>query len=59
MVKDKAEIKRYNETKTKVEIPPGHIMIFYEKLVHEIVPKPAQLGGMIRLQLVSNEMSDT
>ena len=50
-IKNKNEIAEYEKTKVLVKIPPGHIMIFYEKLVHEIVPKPAPVNGMIRLFL--------
>ena len=50
-IKNKNEIAQYKSEKVLVKIPPGHIMVFYEKLVHEIVPKPAPKNGMIRLFL--------
>lgn len=50
-VTDKAKIKEYNEFKKVayagtaekgVVIPPGHIIIFYEKIVHEVVSAKAR-----------------
>lgn len=34
----KKEHPRYNKLKKKIEIPPGHIFIFYERMVHEVLP---------------------
>ena len=38
-IKDKDAIENYNKKKQSIEIPPGHIMIFYENMVHEVVAK--------------------
>lgn len=38
-IKDKELKKKYTAAKTLVEIPPGHIMIFYEHLIHEVLAK--------------------
>lgn len=49
-IKDKKEKELYNKNKVKVEIPPGHIMIFYEHLVHEVLAKKVK-HDMYRLFL--------
>ena len=36
-ISDKSQIESFNQTKTSVRIPPGHILIFYERMVHEVV----------------------
>ena len=41
MTKDKALIKKYNNQKTIIEIPAGALMIFNEKLIHEVLAKAA------------------
>jgi len=49
-IKDKELIKQYNKIKTKVTVPPGHILIFYEDIIHEFTStKIKQKEGMIRL----------
>ena len=30
------EAKQYSEIKTSISIPPGHLMIFFENLIHEV-----------------------
>ena len=35
---DKKDYPRYNAMKQKIEIAPGHIFIFYERMVHEVLP---------------------
>lgn len=44
------QAKEYNKMKVKIAIPPGHIMIFYEKMVHEVLATKAK-KDMIRLFL--------
>tara|TARA_B100001142_G_scaffold123518_1_gene125383 strand:+ start:489 stop:1412 length:924 start_codon:yes stop_codon:yes gene_type:complete len=34
---DKSEHSKYKEISKKIEIPPGHIFIFYERMVHEVL----------------------
>ena len=34
------EWNRLQSLKKKIEIPPGHIFIFYERMIHEVVPSP-------------------
>jgi hypothetical protein len=41
-IKNKEEKKQYNKDKIKLRIPPGHIMIFYEHLVHEVLAKKSK-----------------
>ena len=38
-IKDKGLIKQYNQSqlKTKVRIPPGHLLVFAETIIHEVV----------------------
>lgn len=38
-IKNKKDVEFYNKNKIKVEIPPGHIIIFYENIVHEVLSK--------------------
>lgn len=38
----KTEHQQLNEASEKVKIPPGAILIFYEHLVHEVVPSKAK-----------------
>jgi hypothetical protein len=40
-IKDPIEKARCQEKMRKVEIPSGHLLIFYERLVHEVAPSPA------------------
>jgi hypothetical protein len=35
---DKKDYPRYNEMKKKITIAPGDIFIFYERMVHEVLP---------------------
>lgn len=41
-IKDKNEKAQYNASKKKVEIPPGHILLFYEHIVHEVLSTKAK-----------------
>jgi len=41
-IKDKQEIKRLDGLKVSVAIPPGHILVFYEHMVHEVLSKKAK-----------------
>lgn len=41
-IRNKEEIKEYNKNKIALRIPPGHIMIFYEHLVHEVLAKKSK-----------------
>ena len=38
-IKDKKQILIYNQNKTKIIIPPGHILVFYENMVHEVLSR--------------------
>ena len=38
-IKDKSLKAQYNKDKIKVVIPPGHMLLFYEHLVHEVLGK--------------------
>ena len=38
-IKDKGAIAKYKKEKKSIEIPAGHIMIFYENMVHEVLSK--------------------
>lgn len=46
----KEQHQRYNQLKKKIEIPPGHIFIFYERMAHEVLPT-SRKGDMHRLFL--------
>jgi len=35
---DKEEMKKYKAKQQLITIPPGHIFIFYERMVHEVLP---------------------
>ena len=35
-ISDEKDIEKYNETKEKIEIPPGHLIVFYQHIVHEV-----------------------
>lgn len=45
------DASKYKKMKQIIEIPPGHILIFYERIVHEVLSKPAPFPGMCRLFL--------
>lgn len=49
-ITDQQAIESYKAQKVKVEIPPGGILIFYERIVHEVLAKKAQ-NDMHRLFL--------
>lgn len=36
-IKDTKMIKEYKTKKSKIRIPPGHILVFYENIVHEVL----------------------
>lgn len=36
VIKDKAEIASLNNQRVRVVVPPGHILIFNEKIIHEV-----------------------
>ena len=38
-IKDDTQIQHYENNCVSVEIPPGHIIVFFEHIVHEIVSK--------------------
>jgi len=42
-VKNKADKDRYNALRTKVEIPPGSILLFYEHMMHEVISTKAKV----------------
>lgn len=37
--KDSTEFKKFNEQKIQVEIPPGHCIIFFQHIIHEVLAK--------------------
>jgi hypothetical protein len=37
LIRKKELINEYNQKRTKVSIPPGHILIFNENIIHEVV----------------------
>lgn len=39
---DKAHYQSIADAHGPVEIPPGHMLVFYERLVHEVINKPAK-----------------
>lgn len=39
LIKDKSAIALYNQQRVHVVIPPGHMLIFNEKLIHEVLAK--------------------
>ena len=41
LVKDKEQIKAYKQASAKVRIPPGSIIVFYERILHEVLAKKA------------------
>lgn len=38
-IRDKKEKKQYNNKKKIVTIPPGHILVFYENIIHEVLSR--------------------
>jgi hypothetical protein len=38
-IKDKKQIQLYQKQKKLVVIPPGHILVFYENILHEVLSK--------------------
>ena len=42
-VKNKADKEHYNGLRTKVEIPPGSILLFYEHMMHEVISTKAKV----------------
>lgn len=45
--KKQEDIDRFKAMKTLVRIPPGHIMVFFEHLVHEVAGKRVKEGGTL------------
>ena len=45
------ESESYKEKKEKIVVPPGHIIIFYEKIVHEVFGKSSPKDGIVKLFL--------
>jgi hypothetical protein len=41
-IKDKKEKEKYNKNKIKIVIPPGHILVFYENMIHEVLSKKSK-----------------
>ena len=41
-IKDKSELERLRPLFTTVAIPPGHCLVFYERLVHRVAPTKAK-----------------
>jgi len=42
-ITDPAEKTRCQDKMRRVQIPSGHLLIFYERLVHEVAPSPAPI----------------
>ena len=42
LIKSKEEKEEYNKNKFKIVIPPGHILVFYENMVHEVLSKKSK-----------------
>mgnify|MGYP001240746973 FL=1 len=49
-IKDKATIRGFKDASVQVRVPPGSILIFYERIVHEVVSRKAS-HDMFRLFL--------
>ena len=49
-ISNKSDIENFNKTKKQVQIPPGHVLVFYERMVHEVVSKKKKFD-MYRLFL--------
>jgi len=47
---NKEEIKKYDQHRCKVEIPPGHWIIFYSNIIHEVYSKKNKIDN-IRLYI--------
>ena len=47
----KREHERLNRKKFKVTIPPGHIMVFFENTIHEVLPSANKQREMYRVFL--------
>eukprot|EP00966_Prymnesium_polylepis_P324572 7380605-Prymnesium_polylepis.1 len=41
-IKDTEEIKKYQELMRNVSVPPGHLLVFYENIVHEVASSKAE-----------------
>lgn len=50
IITDKEEKQKLKKFTYKIEIPPGHILVFYENMIHEVVSKEAT-ETMVRLHL--------
>lgn len=49
-IKDKEEIKHYNQHKQRVDVPPGHLLLFFENIKHDVCATPVTNPlGMARL----------
>ena len=43
MVSDKEEKEAYKAARTGVQIPPGHMIVFYSNIVHEVVARKSKV----------------
>ena len=41
-IKDAKEIEKYRELMRSVRVPPGHLLVFYENIVHEVASRKAE-----------------
>ena len=55
---DKKDYPRYNAMKKKITIAPGDIFIFYERMVHEVLPSAKKEGPMSSVSRMENHLSE-
>ena len=49
-IKDRCEIEAYKARRQRVLVPPGHLLVFFENILHDVVAKKTTvLGGSARL----------
>ena len=59
VITDPAEKARLRRLRQQVEIPPGHALVFYENLLHEVVSKKQKTVPMYRVFLGWRVTRDT
>lgn len=42
---DSSEMDKYQKTKKIIAVPPGHWIIFYQHIVHEVLPRKAEIDS--------------
>lgn len=53
------EVAEYEDQQIKVKVPSNHIIIFYERIIHQVLPDKAPDGGVTRLFLGWRLTNDT